>query len=174
MWDSIPRPCNVFFSRPYHQCDQILENTTILSKNKKYLAIIEGFFSVWPWRSLIEGVEGCIGPSGKLLCFWTNRKKNLQHMPSNISSMFECWTAPVVHFLLLKNSIVWYNFLSFHGSFWANVHCCKWPNLEQMIKPSCHTSYHRTVTRVTIHKYRHTITKCKIVKVKIKRPWNNF
>ena len=30
--------------------------------------------SFCPWSSLVEGDEGCIGPSSKLLCLWQTRK----------------------------------------------------------------------------------------------------
>ena len=33
----------------------------------------------WPWSSLVEGDEGCIGPSGKLLCFWQMEKNYPGH-----------------------------------------------------------------------------------------------
>ena len=29
----------------------------------------------WAWSSFVEGDEGCIGRSGKLLCLWSNQKK---------------------------------------------------------------------------------------------------
>ena len=47
------------------------------------------------WSSF---VEGCIGPSGKLLCLWPS-----QLMHGNIPFMFDCWANPVVHFLILKS-----------------------------------------------------------------------
>ena len=29
---------------------------------------------------------------------------------------------------------------------WANFHCCKWPNTEKIIQPSCHTEYNKNRT----------------------------
>ena len=44
----------------------------VKSNPKKHpiLPITLGLFSqhIYPWISLVEGDEGCIGPSGKLLC----------------------------------------------------------------------------------------------------------
>ena len=47
---------------------------------------------------------GCIGPSGKLLCY-DKSKKNKQYKHCIIPCMFDCWDDPVVHLLLLKSSI---------------------------------------------------------------------
>ena len=48
---------------------------------------------------------GCIGPSNKVLCL-SKIEKNLQHTLGIIQYMFDCWTDPVVHLLLLKSPIV--------------------------------------------------------------------
>ena len=47
----------------------------------------------WPWSSLVEGDEGCIGPSGKLLCFWQT-EKNIQNMHGNVPRKFDCCSSP--------------------------------------------------------------------------------
>ena len=57
-----------------------------------------------PWSSLIEGDEGLIDPSGKLLCLWQT-KKIMQHMLDNIPYTFDCGADQVVHLLLLKSSM---------------------------------------------------------------------
>ena len=57
-----------------------------------------------PWSSLVEGDEGCIDPSDKLLCSWQT-KKIMQHMDGNIPYTFYCWADPGVHLLLLKSSM---------------------------------------------------------------------
>ena len=56
-----------------------------------------------------ERDEGCIGPSGTLLCFWQTLK-SMQHMHGNIPYMFDCQAHLVVHLLLLKSSM-WEQFL---------------------------------------------------------------
>ena len=53
-----------------------------------------------PWSSLVEGDEGCIGPSGKLLCL-CQRPKNYGIIPY----LFDIWADPFVHLLLLKSSL---------------------------------------------------------------------
>ena len=57
------------------------------------------------WSSLVEGDEGCIGPSDKLMCY-DQTKNILQHMDGNIPCTFYCWANPGVHLLLLKSSMV--------------------------------------------------------------------
>ena len=54
-----------------------------------------------PWSSL---VEGCIGPSGKLLCLSQIKKLCITRMAS-FHYMFDYWADPVVHLRLLKNSM---------------------------------------------------------------------
>ena len=60
-------------------------------------------FSISPvtQSSLVEGDEGSIDPSGKLLCLW--QTINMKHMHDSIPYMFDCWADPVVHHLLLKS-----------------------------------------------------------------------
>ena len=41
-----------------------------------------------PWSSLVEGDEGGIGPSGKLLCLWQTHK-NMHYMHGNIPCLFD-------------------------------------------------------------------------------------
>ena len=56
-----------------------------------------------------EGDEGCIGPSGKLLCLLQPLpppKKGMQNMHGNITYLFDFWADPFVHLLLLKSSMV--------------------------------------------------------------------
>ena len=52
------------------------------------------------WSSFVEEYEGCINPSGKLLCQWQSPPNNMQHMDSNISYMLDFSTNPFVHLLL--------------------------------------------------------------------------
>ena len=56
-----------------------------------------------PWSSLVEGDEGFIGPSGKLLGLWQTNKI-MQHMHGIIACMFVYWANPDVHILPLKSS----------------------------------------------------------------------
>ena len=63
-----------------------------------------GIWYTVAWSSLIEGDEGYIGPSGKLLCFG-KPPKSMQHMDGIISYLFDYWANPVVHLLLLKASM---------------------------------------------------------------------
>ena len=51
--------------------------------------------------SLVEGGEGCIGPSDKLLCL-RQTKKIMHHMHSIIPYTFDCWADAGNHLLLLK------------------------------------------------------------------------
>ena len=51
-------------------------------------------------------MKGFIGPSGKLLCL-KQTQKIMQHIHGLIPKMFGCWSDPVVHDLLLTNSIEW-------------------------------------------------------------------
>ena len=55
-----------------------------------------------PWSSLVEGDEGCIGPSGKLLCLWLTRK-GMRDKYGIIPHMFDCWAD---HLLMLKSSML--------------------------------------------------------------------
>ena len=59
----------------------------------------------YPSSSLVVvGDEGCIGPSGELLCLCQPpppKKKYVQHMHDIIPFMFDCWADPVVHLHLL-------------------------------------------------------------------------
>ena len=48
---------------------------------------------------LVEGDEGCISPSGKLLCLL---QPQMQHMHCNITYLFDFWADPVENLLLLK------------------------------------------------------------------------
>ena len=50
--------------------------------------------SAVPWSSLVEGDEGWIGPSKKLLCLRLTRKI-MQYMHDIIPKLFECWADPV-------------------------------------------------------------------------------
>ena len=63
--------------------------------------------TVWPWSSLVEGDEGFIIPSGKLLSFWTHQIK----LFSTCIATFQTWLALradlVVHLILLKSFMVW-------------------------------------------------------------------
>ena len=84
---------NIFFGFEminYNKTDQMLYNASSIDI---------------PWSSLVEGYKVCIGPSGKLLCLWQT-SKNIKHMHSIIPYMFDCWTDPVAHLLLLKSSVV--------------------------------------------------------------------
>ena len=47
--------------------------------------------------TLVEVLEGCIGPSGRLLCLWQTTKN---------PSMFDCWADPVVHLFLHKSFMI--------------------------------------------------------------------
>ena len=48
-------------------------------------------------------IEGHIGPRGKLL--WLSHTKTIMHYTNgNFPYMFDYWTYPVVHILLLKSS----------------------------------------------------------------------
>ena len=53
--------------------------------------------------SLVEGDEGCIGPSGKLLCSW-KPQKIMQHIHGDIPLLFDFRTNPIVLLLLPKSS----------------------------------------------------------------------
>ena len=53
-----------------------------------------------PWSSLVEGDEGFIGPSGKLLGLWQTNKI-MQHMHGIIACMFVYWANPFEYLLLL-------------------------------------------------------------------------
>jgi len=54
---------------------------------------------------LVEGFEGCIGPSGMQLCLWQKSNRIMQHMHGNIHYMFDCWADLVVLLLQLKTSL---------------------------------------------------------------------
>ena len=53
------------------------------------------------WRSLVDGDEGCICPSGKLYSLWHNQK-NMQNMHDNIPYLLDFWADLFVHLLLVK------------------------------------------------------------------------
>ena len=53
-----------------------------------------------PRSSLVEGEEGCIGPSGKLLCFDISNQNY-----DNIPFMLDWWANRAVHFILLKSTM---------------------------------------------------------------------
>ena len=67
--------------------------------------VYSGLWLHLPWSSLVEGDEGCIGPSCKLLCC-EKSSKNIQHVNGNIPSMLDGWADPVVHHRLLKSSML--------------------------------------------------------------------
>ena len=57
--------------------------------------------SLWwiePWRSLVEGDEGCIRTSGKLLCLWQTNEI-MQYTHGILAYMFDCWSNLIVHLL---------------------------------------------------------------------------
>ena len=55
------------------------------------------------WSSLVEGDEGCNGPTGKLL--WTKLKNYAPHAHGSIPYLFDFWADPVVYLLLLMSSM---------------------------------------------------------------------
>ena len=55
-------------------------------------------------QGALEGDDGCIGPSGKMLRSW-QPPKIMQHMQCNIPYTFDCWADPFVHLHLLKSSM---------------------------------------------------------------------
>ena len=60
---------------------------------------------LWPWSYFVEGDEGCIDPTGKLLCLY-KMPNILQHMYGNIPYMFDCWADSVDHLILLETSML--------------------------------------------------------------------
>ena len=58
-----------------------------------------------PRSSLVERNEGCIGPTGELMCLWQVHK-NMQHTHVNILYIFTTYLADTIaRFPLLKSSI---------------------------------------------------------------------
>ena len=80
-----------------------------------------------PRSSLLEEDGGCICPSGKLL-FYDKSKQNMQHKHGIFPYMFDCWTDPVVHLLLLKSSMNEPN---------KAIQNLKWFKLERMMVGGC-------------------------------------
>ena len=62
-----------------------------------------GLVNVVSWSSLLEGHEGCIGPSGVSCCVYHNPEKIMQHMHGNIPYLFDFWANPFVHLILLRS-----------------------------------------------------------------------
>ena len=54
------------------------------------------------WSSLVDGDEGCFGPSGSCC---DKPHKIMQLMHGIILYMFDCWTDPIVVYLILKSSM---------------------------------------------------------------------
>ena len=60
--------------------------------NFRYL-LVE--FAPEPWSSLEVGDDGCVGPSGKLLCLgMSNPQKNMLHMHYTIPFLFDFCPSP--------------------------------------------------------------------------------
>ena len=74
-------------------------------------------FATWSVELLSRKDDGCIGLSGKLLCL-RQTPKFVWHMYGNIRFMFDCWTYPTVHRLLIKSSMIGVGILGV-----AFIHC---------------------------------------------------
>ena len=87
----------------------------------------------WPWSSLVEGDEDCIGPRSKLLCLW-QIPKIMQHMHGIILSMLTFGPFQLVHLLLLKTSMPLTKVLHWwaEGSISRSSSASRWPHVWQL------------------------------------------
>ena len=70
--------------------------------------------------------EGCIGPSGKLLCLCQAPKMYSTHAWHHSTHMFDCWADPGVHLLLVVDVIKYFfgGNLDFPKIKKLNIVCC--------------------------------------------------
>ena len=62
----------------------------------------------WSWSSLVEGADGCISPSGKLLCLWQAQNKFYY---ACMETFHTCLTVGPIWLLIsfeLKSSMIWW------------------------------------------------------------------
>ena len=76
------------------------------------------------------------------------KKIRVPHRPSDSVTRFDKNLPLWRNFIYLWKNIegyerIWQHFeplLANFLCFWANANCCKWPNIEHLIKPSGHTA----------------------------------